>query len=176
MEKTNELTIIKGDLIQLALEKQFDIIAHGCNCQSVMGSGIAVPMKNTFDCDKFPLELLGPNNYKLGLIDFKHFIVKAGTAIQIESPVYKDLTVVNAYTQLFPGIPDSTTGVPVNYSALKNALILIRDLLVIGDKKKVGLPWIGCGLAGGSKETVLQIICEVFEDSLVEIFIVEYDR
>lgn len=39
---------IKGDLIKLALEGEFDVIAHGCNCFCTMGAGIAVAMKNTF--------------------------------------------------------------------------------------------------------------------------------
>ena len=39
---------VKGDLIKLTLEGEFDVIAHGCNCFCTMGSGIAVAMKNTF--------------------------------------------------------------------------------------------------------------------------------
>lgn len=32
---------INGDLVEMADNGQFSLIVHGCNCQSVMGSGIA---------------------------------------------------------------------------------------------------------------------------------------
>ena len=37
-----------GDLIQLAQEGAFDVIAHGCNCQCVIGAGIAKVIKKAF--------------------------------------------------------------------------------------------------------------------------------
>lgn len=40
-----QMKTIKGDLIQLALANEFDVIIHGCNCFCTMGKGIA-PMKN----------------------------------------------------------------------------------------------------------------------------------
>jgi O-acetyl-ADP-ribose deacetylase (regulator of RNase III) len=36
---------VVGDLIQLALNGEFDVIIHGCNCQCVMGKGIALSVK-----------------------------------------------------------------------------------------------------------------------------------
>ena len=64
---------VEGDLIKLAKEGIFDVITHGCNCFCTMGAGIAVPMKNNFDCDKFPLEALEykGNINKLGTIDYQ---------------------------------------------------------------------------------------------------------
>jgi O-acetyl-ADP-ribose deacetylase (regulator of RNase III) len=171
----DNIQIIKGDLIELAKSKTFDVIAHGCNCQSVMGAGIAPLMADAFGCDQYPLELLGPNDYKLGLIDFKHIMMISGVAVVIEAPTYKHFTVVNAYTQLSPRIPDPETGIPLSYRALKEALALIEKLLG-GKGVKLGLPWIGCGLARGDKALVLAIIKEVFENSLTEVYIVEYDR
>ena len=32
---------VEGNLIDLALEGRFDLIAHGCNCHKIMGAGIA---------------------------------------------------------------------------------------------------------------------------------------
>ena len=32
---------VTGDLITLALEGEFDVIIHGCNCYNTMGAGIA---------------------------------------------------------------------------------------------------------------------------------------
>ena len=35
------MKVLKGDLLQLALEGVFDVIVHGANCQCSMGAGIA---------------------------------------------------------------------------------------------------------------------------------------
>ena len=69
------INYIDGDLIKLTLEGKFDVITHGCNCLSTMGAGIAVPMKNTFGCDKFEMELWGPDIEKLGNIDHQTFVL-----------------------------------------------------------------------------------------------------
>src|SRR6187401_1634642 len=39
---------IRGDLLQLAIDGDFDVIVHGCNCQCQMGKGIALSIKKTF--------------------------------------------------------------------------------------------------------------------------------
>lgn len=40
---------IEGDLIQMALNGDFDIIAHGCNCFNTMRSGIAKTIIDTWN-------------------------------------------------------------------------------------------------------------------------------
>jgi O-acetyl-ADP-ribose deacetylase (regulator of RNase III) len=42
------MKIIKGDIIKLAQQGQFDVIVHGCNCFCTMGSGIAKAVKSCF--------------------------------------------------------------------------------------------------------------------------------
>lgn len=37
-----------GDLLQLALAGEFDVIVHGCNCFGDMGKGIALAVKQQF--------------------------------------------------------------------------------------------------------------------------------
>lgn len=39
---------IKGDLVQLAKQGEFDLIVHGCNCFCTMGKGIALTIKQEF--------------------------------------------------------------------------------------------------------------------------------
>jgi hypothetical protein len=102
---------IKGDLIELALKGEFDVIAHGCNCFCTMGAGIAVAMKNTFGCDRFELEKeeYKGNIDKLGTIQYRNRIVNTSTGqVSITSfapikfpSVY--VTIVNAYTQYHYG-------------------------------------------------------------------------
>ena len=49
-----------GDLIDLAADGEFDVIVHGCNCECIMGGGIAKQIKMSFppaykaDCDVEP--------------------------------------------------------------------------------------------------------------------------
>ena len=42
------MKIIEGDLIQLALDGEFDLIIHGCNCFCSMGAGIAKSIREIF--------------------------------------------------------------------------------------------------------------------------------
>ena len=39
---------IKGDLIKLAQDGEFDVIVHGCNCMCTMSAGIAKQIKIIF--------------------------------------------------------------------------------------------------------------------------------
>ena len=42
------MQVVKGDLIKLALQKDFDVIIHGCNCFCTMGAGIAASIRSEF--------------------------------------------------------------------------------------------------------------------------------
>jgi O-acetyl-ADP-ribose deacetylase (regulator of RNase III) len=72
---------IPGNLITLALEGTFDVIAHGCNCFCTMGAGIAPQMARTFKCDTYSLEddhydKSNKGNFnKMGQIEFRDFLV-----------------------------------------------------------------------------------------------------
>lgn len=70
---------IKGGLLQLAVDGEFDAIVHGCNCFNAMGKGIALTIKSRFpaayaaDCkttkstSKKPIVLL-PKSMKIGAV------------------------------------------------------------------------------------------------------------
>ena len=141
---------IEGDLIALAKKGKFMVITHGCNCFNTMGSGIAVPMKETFMVDKYELE--GPKykgDYnKLGQIDGQ-FNVKYG------------LDVVNSYTQYdykrIPGV------VNLDYQALAMCLKKLNKFYA---GKHIGLPLIGAGLAGGDWDVI---------KSLIQIYLIDMD-
>lgn len=148
------MKIIQGDLIALAKEGNFDVIAHGCNCFCTMGSGIAPLMAKAFGVDKYPLEaprLKGDRN-KLGHIEGKF------------NEKY-NLTVINAYTQYNYG-----RGLQLDYEALESCFKSIND---IHKGKRVGLPWIGCGLAGGDKKRVQKMMIDFLPD--VELTVVQLE-
>lgn len=136
---------IKGDLIKLAQEGEFDVVAHGCNCFCTMGAGIAPQMAKAFGADKFPMESpeYKGNINKLGVVD----------------PVkVNGVTIINCYTQYGFGLNhEGGKAQPLDYGALT---LCMRKIGATYKGKKVGLPQIGCGLAGGNWETVKSIIKE----------------
>lgn len=154
---------INGDLIELALNGKFDVIVHGCNCFCTMSSGIAVSMKNTFNCDKFLKESLkykGDIN-KLGTIDFNEIVSSKSIATQntylgklIDVEYFPSIIVINAYTQ-FNYYKNHIDGKPIDYEALT---LCLRKINHIFSGKHIGLPQIGCGLAGGDWGIVKKII------------------
>ena len=162
---------IEGDLIKLALEGKFDVIAHGCNCFCTMGAGIAVQMAKTFGCDKYILE---SKEYKgdiskLGCIDHWHEnTFKGGVDIHLTN-INSKLYVVNAYTQYHYG-KNHIDGKenPIDYEALT---LCMRKINYLFKGKHIGLPQIGCGLAGGDWNKVKSIIQKELKDCNVTIVI-----
>jgi O-acetyl-ADP-ribose deacetylase (regulator of RNase III) len=147
---------VKGDLIALAKQGQFDVIGHGCNCLSVMGAGLAPQMADAFGCDSFPMELDGPDINKLGCIDYK----------EMDDC---NLTVVNIYSQYSYGSNHKDgISIPFDYEAFTIAL---RKMNSIFKGRHIGLPKIGAGLAGGDWDTIKNIICKELKDCTVTVVI-----
>lgn len=164
---------IEGDLIKLALEGKFDVITHGCNCMCTMGAGIAPQMAKTFGCDKFDLENIiyqGDIN-KLGQIEHRNFYIKNNKIHFLEKFNQINLSVVNSYTQMFPGKPSPGCQIPLDYEALT---LCLRKINYIFKGKHIGLPLIGCGLAGGDWNLVKKIIQNELKD--MEITVVHYKK
>lgn len=150
------INYIEGDLIELAKQGAFDVIAHGCNCRSAMGAGIAPQMAKAFGCDKFWMERLGTTITKLGNIDYQHFIIEE-----------KELTVVNAYTQYNYGRNhDDGDAIPFSYEAFT---LCMKKMNNIFEGKHIGLPKIGAGLAGGDWSLIENIIKKELKDCKVTV-------
>ncbi len=161
---------IEGDLIKLALAGQFDVIAHGCNCFCTMHAGIAVPMTKAFAVNKYPLEVYSHkgNIDKLGRIDYGSFYTKMGEEHRAyavdktndlwESEGWVKHYAVNAYTQYNYGKNHADgDDKPIDYSALR---LCMKKINHVFKGKKVGLPRIGAGLAGGDWNIIQAIIQE----------------
>jgi len=146
---------IKGDLLKLASDGMFDVIAHGCNCFCTMGAGIAKGVALQF-----------PQAYEADLRTRKGDKAKLGTCSFVDIRTERGVvTVINAYTQFdYRG-----RGVKADYGAIRSCLRWICDTY---PKAKIGLPKIGAGLAGGDWSKIEGII----EDELrnVDVTIVEY--
>lgn len=168
------MKIIKGDLIKLALKGEFDIIVHGCNCFCAQKSGLAPQMVKAFQTDKTFLE--GNVNQAFGSIDVAKSkigdINKLGNIDILNRNIpFKDgeftLKVINAYTQYSMGHDKRH----LDYEALTMCL---RKINHIFSGETIGLPLIGCGLAGGDWNIVKKIIKQELKD--LKIVIVEYDK
>ena len=156
----------KGNLLDLAEAGEFDIVVQGCNCFNTMGGGIAREIR-----ERYPYAAQIDNETKRG--DY----MKLGTWTESEAGDYFDtvtysrnnkfqfgdpkrFTIVNAYTQY-----NMSTGEDVfEYTAFD--LILQKLIHAYGDKR-IGLPYIGMGLAGGDKETIIGMI-EAFAYGVAE--------
>ncbi|MEZ5817988.1 MAG: macro domain-containing protein [Hyphomicrobiaceae bacterium] len=135
---------ITGDLIQLAMAGRFDVIAHGCNCFHTMGGGLAAQIRRHFP-EAAEADLATPHGAleKLGTCSFA----------EIErAPV--TFTVVNAYTQFHPSMGG---GVDVDYDAVRRAMVWLKSQFT---GRRIGLPQIGAGLAGGDWARIETIIAE----------------
>lgn len=169
---------VEGNLITKALSGEYAVITHGCNCFCTMGAGIAPQMAKAFGADKFPLEhpdFRGSIN-KLGMIDYKEFLVssmsgaipadyKGVMTMELKAPLY----VVNSYTQYGFGANHANgSSAPLDYAALT---LCLKKINKIFPGLKIGLPQIGCGLAGGDWTIVQRVIQRELKDMIVEVVI-----
>jgi O-acetyl-ADP-ribose deacetylase (regulator of RNase III) len=149
------MRVLNGDLLVLAREGAFDLIVHGCNCFCMMGAGIAAAIRCEF-----------PAAYEADLATARGDRAKLGTcSFATVEQGGKSLTIVNAYTQYHA----SGSGVLVDYDAVRNCLRWIKERF---PGKRIGLPKIGAGLAGGDWQQIASIIEEELAGQ--DVTVVEY--
>jgi O-acetyl-ADP-ribose deacetylase (regulator of RNase III) len=148
---------VRGDLLETSL----NIIAHSCNAQGVMGSGVAKAIRDKYPevYDKYKqtcksdmqLQYLYESDTKLlGKID----------AVLVDT----DKFVINIYGQN-EYLPRNVRH--TNYEALSRAFQTIKEEFPDED---IAMPKIGCGLGGGDWKVVSAIIESVFDDRDVYIY------
>jgi O-acetyl-ADP-ribose deacetylase (regulator of RNase III) len=133
----------KGNLLDLAEAGDFDIIVQGCNCFNTMGGGIAREIR-----ERYPhvaavdgRTVRGDYN-KLGNWTSENVILKNGTVT---------FDIINAYTQY-----NMSRGTDVfEYTAFQ---LILEKLTFAFPGKRIGLPYIGMGLAGGDKDIIIPMI------------------
>jgi len=141
------LKIVKGDLLEMGKNNEFDIIIHGCNCFNMMGGGIAFQIADRFpDAKLADDETIKGDPGKLG----SYTIGMGGR-----------LVILNCYTQY----SISRDGQDVfEYHAFERVLSKIMTRF---GKWRIGMPMIGMGLAGGDKERIMPLI-EAFARQMTE--------
>lgn len=139
---------IKGDITETELRH----IAHGVNCQNVMGGGVA---KALFE--KWPEIKTKYHEYCNWAI--KDQIEMLGT---VASVILKDKNIYNLFTQEYYGYDKKRY---VSYSAIVNCFQRL-----VSNKHRfdgpIAIPKIGCGLAGGDWKFVEQLINDTVGDDL----------
>lgn len=153
------IRVIKGDLIHLFEKGHFDAIAHGCNCFKTLASGMSGGIGFTIG-NRYTQACLA--DHETNYADPR----KLGTYSVGFSKVHGNKLgyILNCYTQFYPG-PD------LNLTALR---VSLRSVNKNFKGKHIGLPLIGCGIAGGKWKEVKAIIEEVMTD--VDVTIVEFKR
>lgn len=134
---------IEGDIFEI----ERGVLVHGCNAKGVMGSGIALAIKN-----KYPSAFLAYRE------SFQAGELKLGS-ITVVRP-REGFFIVNGVTQDRYGRENGV--VYANYDAIRCVFAQAAQLA-----RKEGLPLvfplIGCGLAGGDWSKVSKIINEESE-------------
>lgn len=136
---------IDGDIIELALAGQFDVIVHGCNCFNAMGKGIAKSIRAVF-----------PEAYEADCRTKAGDREKLGTFTKAAARRRDGLTIVNAYTQYDYRGPQPNA----DYAAIRAVFRAIKEAF---PGARIGYPLIGAGLARGD----WNIIAAIIEEELV---------
>ena len=141
---------IEGDLVELSKSKNFDLISHGCNCQKNFGAGIALRIKQ-----KYPLSYEVDKNTPsiLGEITICYD--------------YPECIIVNSYTQKYVG--KSRGGIDSDFNRYESIRSCMNKINEEFKGKHIGLPLIGCGLAGLKWSKVKKILQEELKDLTVTI-------
>ena len=181
----NGIHIISGNLLDFPPYCKTDsdkylginVIAHSCNCQNVMGAGIAKQIKErypqAFEADRecYNNEYNEGGNWKVRIGDYSKAEIESKFLPNNKGRIY------NLYTQ--SGY--STKKREVNYEYFWRSLKAMQEDLIsiqeeTGQPQVLGLPYgISCGLAGGNWKIIKAIIEDIFLDSPIETYIVKYD-
>lgn len=143
---------IKGDLFST----DCDIIAHGCNCLGVMGSGVAKIVRDRY-----------PKAYHAYVDKYDEDGLKLG---EVQLIFQRDgKYIANCMTQ--------DRFVPRNqchadYDAIRTCMETLKKLARLGNLS-IAMPKIGAGLAGGDWRKIESILNEVFSDYDVTVYYLE---
>lgn len=144
------MNILQGDLFNF-FTAGTDVIMHVCNCQRVMGSGIALEVKR-----QYPEAYFAYKTAFLGLGE-----LPLGTISYAELPDGR--LIINLHAQRFYGGDGRRY---LDYEALYKCLGEAYEIVKEKNPKAlVGIPYLmGCDRAGGDWKIVSAMISAVFHD------------
>lgn len=143
------INYIQGSLF----DTQNDIIAHGVNCQGVMGSGVAYGIRQSYPKAYTEyLEKFDQDGWKLGQVQFVQTV--------------SGKTIANCATQ-YDYLPRNQCH--ADYAAIALAMTRVKEYAKNAGLS-IAIPKIGAGLAGGDWEKVEAILKDVFTDYDITIY------
>jgi O-acetyl-ADP-ribose deacetylase (regulator of RNase III) len=152
---------LQGNLVQMALQGAFDLIAHGCNCFHTMNAGLALQLATRFPAIRHTdRQTRYGDRGKLGTY--------SSTSIVLDTSL-KGLTILNCYTQYLYGRPKTgKDGLSphCDYAAIRQVMAQINSAFT---GQHLGIPRIGAGLAGGRWSLIERIILNNTQDLRVTI-------
>ncbi|WBF69525.1 hypothetical protein CHLORIS_174 [Vibrio phage Chloris] len=154
------IKVVHGDMVKhLQSKDHLDAYAHQCNCFCRMGRGIAPLLAKAVPGLRKADDMTVPGDKS-----------KLGSVSLAAHP--NGAVVFNVYGQYHWHAHKVAPGRNTDYKALEQGLITIIELMQEHEFTTLGLPLIGCGLAGGDWDNVvLPMIHELFNGSGVDVTI-----
>ena len=148
------IKFVKGNAVDALIDGDIDVLLHVCNNKGVMGSGIALEIKNKI-----------PNAYRA----YMSSDMTMGDISLGYHPSGLQVVVANMVTQDGYG-----RGIRhLNYGALADCLDRVSSITYKGGYK-IGLPYkMGADRAGGDWEIVLEMVAYFLKDFDVVIYELE---
>ena len=131
-----DIIYVEGDL----LKSREPVIAHGCNAQGVMASGIAKSIRE---------------EYPTAYTDYRSTYEAQGKRLNLGQVIVTrtyERTILNIISQQYYGRNPNV--VYVSYEAIEEAILKINKMGYV----RVAFPKIGAGLANGNWEIISRII------------------
>lgn len=140
---------VQGDLF----DTEADIIAHGCNAQGVMGSGVAKQVRTL---------------YPAAYLEYRRWHEDYG--LELGSVIWcntKGKHIANCITQEYYGRDGQRY---VDYNAIQECMKKIHIYSLAGDELSIAMPKIGSALGGGDWTIIEQIINNEFKTKEVLVY------
>ena len=144
------LNIIQKDLIKAFKENEIKVLIQQCNCFHTQNAGLAKSIRQEYP-EILNVDLATPYGDKSKLGTFSYIIPERKNISQTGY-------IINLYGQYRYG-----KGLQTDYDAQRKGLNKIAEFLscqVTLETIRIGVPLLGCGLAGGDWSVVQQIIQE----------------
>lgn len=156
------ITYKKGDLLSVTE----GIIAHGCNAQGVMGSGVAALVKAkypaAFEQYVADLEMLTKDEAYMGMSPLGYVSFWSPSDLNV-SLTADSLLIANCITQNLFGRDGSKF---VSYDAIHTCFVALERIAKMTGMT-INIPRIGAGLGGGDWTVIEAIINSVCKESKV---------
>lgn len=174
-----------GDLLHLfAQGTHFTTIAHGCNCNGIMGAGIAKQISTLYPV-VYAADIIRYNHFQTEIFrrtgrinDIKRLSLQAGTidpvtfVVRNDQSILSERTVINAYTQFNPG--RAIVGSENRLDLIESCFKEINKYMKVDNNPRpvLGIPKIGAGLAGGNWDQICEVIHHATPD--IDVIVINY--